>query len=318
MQAVTTLVRGLAVVLSTAAVLITNQPAWACLSCGCGGSSSSTDMGAVGGAASIFAMGHRFLFQQGISLRSVTGSFNELGTWTPTPTGGTLASMQGSFGLRFFPTPDSSIGVTLPVVGNALDRAAWGPYGSVSPTDLPLAFGGSLGDVSLQGSHKLWESGALALGAWGGMVLPTGNALGDATALTGSGIWSGQLGLSGIGQWSNWEVIANLGGQLPLMALNGQGGVFSLGPAAVYQLQVDYLPAESWRIGMGLNGYIGQAASGPQATPQLATKFKLLPSVAYQWSWTQGVRAALGVDPMVLGANSMTDATLYVTFFQFL
>lgn len=317
MTAVNTLARHVAIAVSCLSLLV-SQPAWACLSCGCGGSSASTDLGAIGGASSIFAMGHKFLFQQGLSLRTVTGSFNELGTWTPTPTGGLLATAQGAFGLRFFPTQDASIGLTLPVVGNALDRAAWGPYGSVSPTDVPLAMGGALGDVSLQGSYKLLESGPLALGAWGGMILPSGNALGDAASLTGSGIWSGQLGLTGISQCSSWEVIANVGTQLPIASVNGQGGVFALGPAAIYQLQVDYLPADGWRVGLGLTGYLGQAFAGSGGRTQLAAKMKLLPSVAYQWSWTQGVRAALGIDPMVLGSNSMTDATLYVVLFQFL
>lgn len=317
MMARTTLARRVIAGALAATWLAAAPPAWACLSCGCGGSSASTDLGAVGGAASIFSLGHRFLLQQGVSFRAITGSFNELGAWSPVPLGGTMTTLQGTFGLRFFPSPDSSIGLTLPVVGNALDKAAWGPFGSVTPTDLPLTMGGALGDVALQGSYKVWESGPFAVGAWGGMVMPTGQATGDPAGLTGAGLWNAQTGLSGIVQLADWELIANLGAQIPL----GGGGdqtVFALGPAALYQLQVDYLPFDGWRFGLGLNGYLGQASTGAGETQQWSAKTKVLPSVAYQWSFTQGLRLAAGLDPTALGANSMTDATFYLVLFQFL
>jgi hypothetical protein len=296
-------------------------PAAACLSCGCGGSGASAEMGAITSTAGIFAQGRKILLQQGISLRSVTGSFNELGMWTGTPVGGSLQTLQGSLGVNVFPTPELGIGIQIPAAANALNKASWGPYGSIMPTDVGPAIGGALGDLSLQASYKLVEfdlgaTSGLALATWGGLTLPTGLASGDPATLTGSGLWAGQLGLTALGQWDDWEGIVNVGGQLPLGSI-GQAVPFAVGPGLLYQVQGNYRLNETWRFGMSLIGFAGQAAATSGPSPW-ATKLKLIPSVTWQWSANHGVRTALGLDPTVAGRNSMTDATLFLVFFQYL
>ena len=104
--------------LALAAVLTAATPALACLSCGCGGSGSSADLGAVGGAASIFSMGHRWLVQEGVGLRSITGTFNERGDWNPAPVGGSLNTVQSTLGVSYFPTLGTSVGLQVPVLAN--------------------------------------------------------------------------------------------------------------------------------------------------------------------------------------------------------
>jgi hypothetical protein len=304
-----------------ALTLLPAGPAMACLSCGCGGSGSSADMGAITGTAGIFSQGRKMLLQQGVSLRQVTGSFNELGTWSPTPVGGSLQTLQGTLGITWFPTPDVGVGLQLPGAANALNKASWGPYGSILPTDTGPAYGGFFGDVSLQASYKLLELefsefSGLALAGWGGLTLPTGLATGDPASLTGNGLWAGQLGLTALGQWDNWEGIVSLGGQLPLGA-TGPAAPYAVGPGLTYQLQGHYRLGDAWRVGLTLNGFVGQTVSlgGP---PPWATKLKVMPSVAWQWNASQGARAALGIDPALIGRNSMTDATLFLIFYQYL
>jgi hypothetical protein len=294
-------------------------PAWACLSCGCGGSGSSADMGAVSGTAGMFGLGRHWLFQQGLNLRMVTGSFNELGTWAPTPVGGSLQTLQASVGVNYFPIANVGIGITVPAAINALNKASWGPFGSVSPTDLPASVGGMLGDLTVQGSFKFWEAGPFAAATWGSLTLPTGQSTGDPSSLTGSGLWSGQLGLTGLGQWGDWEAIASVGGQAPLGSSPTQISTFAVGPSLLYQVQGSYRLTEAWRLGMTASGYVGSTLiPGDQPVGSIAAKLKLMPHVTFQWQPTLGVRAALGIDPMTLGRNSMTDATLLLTFFQYL
>lgn len=317
MQAFTRMARwAMAVLCGWAVTLPVALPAAACLSCGCGGSGASADMGAITGTAGIFAQGRKLLLQQGFSFRQVTGSFNELGTWTAMPVGGSLQTFQGTLGVHVFPTPELGVGVQLPVALNALNKATWGPFGSVAPTDLAPSVGGFVGDMALQASYKLGEFDSVAVAAWGGMTIPTGLASGDPAGLTGSGLWSGQLGFTALGQWDDWEAIVNLGGQLPF-ASSGQAAPYAVGPGLLYQLQGNYRLSDAWRLGLAVNGFLGQSVAngGP---PPWAAKLKVIPSVTWQYWRNQGVRAALGIDPLVAGRNSMTDATLFLVFFQYL
>jgi hypothetical protein len=310
-----TLLARRAVWLAAAAVALAGPPAMAC-SCGCSGTGTATEMGALGGTSSMYALGHRFLLQESLALRSVTGSFNETGTWTPPPVDGALRTLQGTMAVVFFPVRGSSIGITLPVAGNALNNASWGPFGSINATETPSAIGGAIGDVSLQGSHRLWHNDEYVVSAWGGLQLPTGQAYGDPAGLTGAGLLAGQLGLAAIAQWGDWEAVANVGSQLPIVATAARTGVFALGPTLLYQIQMNRQLSPEWRVGLGCSGYFGQMASGSTAMP--AAKLKLTPSLIYQWDMTRGMRLSLGLDPMLLGRNAMTDATLSAVFFQFL
>jgi hypothetical protein len=306
-----------ALVLAGMAVALMVRPAAAASCCG-GGSSCGTasEMGALGGAASMYALGHRFLLQESISLRGITGSFTETGAWSPPPVDGALGTLQGTMGLVYFPVRGASIGITLPAAANALSRASWGPFGSINATETPAAFGGALGDISLQGSYQLWNNDELMVSAWGGLQLPTGQAFGDPAGLTGAGLLAGQLGMTSVAQWDDWEALVNVGTQLPIVATAARTGIFALGPTLLYQLQVQRLLGTDWRLGIGCSGYLGQMASGATAMP--AAKLKLTPSVTYQWDRARGVRLGLGIDPMLLGRNAMTDATLSAVFFQFL
>lgn len=319
MQALNRMVRRIGTVtVAMALCLALPVPAQACLSCGCGGSGSSADMGALSGSAGMFGQGRHWLLQQGLSLRTVTGSFNELGTWAPTPVGGSLQTLQGSIAVNYFPVDNIGIGITLPAAVNALNKASWGPFGSVSPTDLPQSVGGMIGDVTVQSTFKFWEEGALAVATFGGLTLPTGQATGDPSSLTGSGLWSGQLGLTGIGQWDDWEAIVSLGGQVPLGTLPNLTPTFALGPSLVYQVQGSYRLTNAWRLGLTANGYLGQTLMPGDQPASVASKLKLMPHTTFQWHPTQGVRAAVGIDPFTLGRNSMTDVTAFLVFFQYL
>lgn len=297
---------------------LAGQPAEACLSCGCGGSGASADLGAVGGAASIFSMGHHWLVQEGASMRNISGSFNELGTWNPVPVGGSMVSLQNTLGVTYFPTMGASLGIQLPLVANALDGASWGPLGSINPTDTGRSVGAAMGDVSFQGSYKVLEGEQWALAAWGGGSLPTGNATGDPQSLSGAGVVNGQAGLIGLTQLGNWELSANVGYQRPFGRPPLSSSSFYVGEAWLYQLQGNYRVNDTWRLGMGLNGYTGSGRFGTSEQAVSMAKLKLVPSVQMALNTTQGVRVALGYDPASLGRNSMTDMTVYAIFYQFM
>lgn len=293
-------------------------PAYACLGCGGSGSGVSADLGAVGGASSLFSMGQRWLLQQGVSLRSVTGSFNELGTWDPVPVGGSLTTLQASLGVSYFPTIDAALSVQLPFVGNSLDKASWGPWGSITPTDTPRAIGAALGDAAVQGTYKFYETGDLAFAAWLGANLPSGQASGDPASLSGSGVVTGQGGLIALTHVGSVELSGNLGYQRPFGNPSASGATFFTGESWMYQLQANYRLSDEWRLGLGLNGFQGrgQLATSNVAVP--TSKLKLIPSAQYAWSTDQGVRLAAGYDPASMGANSMTDLTVYTVFYQYM
>jgi hypothetical protein len=293
------------------------SPASACLSCGCGGSGSSADLGAIGGAASLFSLGSRWLVQEGVSFRSISGSFNERGEWTPVPVDGSLRSVQTTLGLSYFPTMGTSLGIQLPVVANALDKATWGPLGSLNPTDLPRATGAGVGDIAIQGSAKLYEADVWAIAGWAGATAPTGNATGDPQALSGAGVWSGSGGLLALAQPGDWELSANVGYQRPFSRPELSASTFYVGDAWLYQAQVNRRLNDWLRLGLGLNGYAGQGRFGASDQPQPMAKIKLVPSSQLALTPTEGVRVALGWDPASYGTNAMTDLTVYAVFYQY-
>ncbi|MBC7546061.1 MAG: YncE family protein [Candidatus Sericytochromatia bacterium] len=110
--------------------------------------------------------------------------------------------------------------------------------------------------------------------------MPTGRASGDPASLTGSGLWNGQLGLTGFGQWGDWEAMASLGGQAPLGTLPNQSPTFALGPSLLYQVQGSYRLAEAWHLGMTVNGYVGSTlVPGDQTGSTLAANKSLAVSL---------------------------------------
>lgn len=306
-----------AAALALAAVAGPAPPAWACLSCGCGGSGTSSDLGAVGGAAAIFSMGHRWLVQEGVSFRSISGSFNERGTWNPVPVDGSLSSFQSTLGLSYFPTLNTSFGIQLPVVANALDKATWGPLGSINPTDLQRATGATVGDVAIQGTAKLYEAPWWAVAGWLGGSAPTGTSTGDPQTLSGAGVYNASGGLVLLAQPGDWELSANLGYQRPLTQPTFTASTFYIGEAFMYQAQVNRRLNDTFRAGLGLNGYTGQGRFGATDLPFNMAKIKVVPSLQVALTQTEGVRLAAGLDPTVAGANAMTDMTVYAVFYQY-
>ncbi len=312
--------------------LISQQNALACLSCGCGGSGSAADLGAIGGAASLFSGGNKWLIQSGGSFRQITGSFNETGRWNPPPADSLLQSYTGVLGVMYFPTVNASIGLQLPVQGNHLSNASWGSFGSINPTDSGASFGGGIGDIQVQGSYKFLELEQFALAGWSSLTLPTGAINAESpTYTTGGGIPGISGGLLALykpmpsgsfeGEPSWWdtlngEVFLNLGYAQALGTPPVQAGPFFQGQSLLWQLQgnLQFLPG--WIAGVGLNGQIGAWTAG-QGRSQLASRVKVVPSVQYEFSLTQGIRLAVGVDLPVLGANSLTDTSVYAVYYQF-
>ncbi|MEZ0373977.1 MAG: hypothetical protein ACAI44_33100 [Candidatus Sericytochromatia bacterium] len=309
-------------------------PARACLSCGCGGSGSAADLGAIGGAASLFSGDNHWLIQSGGSFRQITGSFNELGKWNPTPSDSLLQSYTSVLGVMYFPSPDSSLGLQLPFQGNLLSGASWGSFGSISPSDASASFGGGIGDLQLQGSYKFLEWQSFALAGWSSLTLPTGPVHPANPAFTtGSGLPTLSGGLLGLYRlapadgffetepawWQrlDGEVFLNLGYAQALGTPPVQASPFFQGQSLLYQLQGNLRFAPGWLAGLGLNGQLGAWSAGPDRL-QLASRLKLVPSLQYEITPTQGLRLAVGLDLPVLGANSLTDSSVYLVFYQFL
>lgn len=311
-----------AVGLSLMAGTLLAEPAHACLSCSGGSTGLASDTGAMGGTSSLFSRGHQWLIQTGINVRSVTGSFNELGTWNPVPVDGTLVSAQATLGILFFPDLGTSIGLQVPVVGNALSKASWGALGSISPTDAPLQMGAALGDISLQGTIRLMEGPWWALAGWAGAMLPTGNATTDAASMSGGGTFTGLGGLAGLVHADQTELSANLGYQLPFGQPPLTASTFSQGAAFLYQIQTSYKWDESWRFNLAFSGFTGHWQVKERLQP--TQKWRVSPSVQYTFngdSWqgnTRGIRAGMGADLPFPGNNSLTDWSLQLVFFQYL
>lgn len=308
----------LAAALGLSAAFAGPSPAWACLSCGCAGSSSSSDMGAVGGAASIFSMGSKWLVQRGLSFRNVTGSFNERGSWNPTPVGGALQTVQGTLGVMYFPTMETSFGVQLPVLLNTLDKATWGPAGSIMPTDVGATQGIAMGDVAVNGTYKLYEADVWAVAAWGGANAPTGRYAGDAASLAGSGAWSGSGGLVGVSQLGDWELIGQLGYQRALGSPSSEAALYYMDNAFTGQMRVSKLLTDQWRAGLAVNALRGDWRTSDTAISFPTARYRISPNLQYAWKTSEGISFALGFDPASLGTNTMTDLSVYAVLYQFL
>lgn len=289
-------------------------------------SSSSSEFTSLSGSALQFDTPGKFLVQSGLNLRDVTGSFNERSAWTPKPKGSNLTSLQGSLGITYFPTDGWSLGLHVPMAANRLNHAQWGAQGSVIPLDTTdgsgSLSGGGLGDMLLQASSvaywgdDFWPS----IAVWGGLTLPSGNAAGSPETFTGSGIWSGQLGLSFLKALGPWEITASVGYQRPLSRpADAATNPFTIGQVATAQVQtaVEVLPG--WRLGLGASGYYGTLASAdPAMADSLLGKLKLLPSVEWRFASKQGVRLAYGADPATgPQLNAMTDQTTYLVYYRY-
>jgi hypothetical protein len=305
--------KALATVTVITLAFLGQQPALACLSCGCGTSGASTDLGALGGASAIFAKDKKFLFQFGNSVRNINGSFNETGVWNTRPVDSQLLTFQNAIGLMYFPTQEISFGVTVPVVSNYLNRATWGSFGSIAPTDSTKAsFGLALGDIGAQVTYKFLEIDDLAFAGWLQSEFPTGQINGNPENVSGSGLFKLMGGVFGIKKIGNFEILGNLGYQQPLSKVESN----TIGSALLYQLQSNYQLTNDLKMGLGVNGFWGSWSMVGHTMP--STKVKFMVTGQYDLSIYNGIGVGLGYDPHFFGQNSTTDLSFNLVFYQFI
>lgn len=181
--------------------------------------------------------------------------------------------------------------------------------------------GGGLGDIALQGSCLLYKDDVIpSLAVWAGAILPTGSTAGNASAYTGSGIFTGQAGFTALKAFGPLELSANLGYQHPLsQPVHAVSSAFFVGDALMGNLQANWEIFPSLRLGLGATTFRGWITSSSVApTASSMSKLKLIPSVEWQFLPEQGLRLAYGGDPG-LGpwSNSMTDNTAYAVYYRF-
>lgn len=313
---------------ATALLAVPAGPALACGTCGCGLPGSSSEVSSISGSATLFAAQGKFLVQSGLSFRDITGSFNERSTWFEKPAGSSLTTLQGNLGLTYYPVEGLTLGLQVPMALNRLAGAQWGTQGSINPVDeedgvFGPQSGGGVGDITLQGSYvalrgeDFWPSLAL----WGGLVLPSGNAAGNPASFTGSGVLSGQVGLSLLRSFGSLEVSASAGYQRPLtQPPQDVSSAFYVGQSLLGQLQANLEVAPGWRLGLGASTFYGEiGATDVAPTASRLGKLKLIPSVEWQFAPEQGVRLAYGADPGIgPWMNSMTDRTLFAVYYRYL
>lgn len=302
-----------------AALLAFPAPASACLTCGCSGSGISGDVAGGGASSFLFSNCATFIVQQGLSFRSVTGSFTETGAWNPTPTDGSLSTVQGTVGLMWFPTPAASLSLNLPLIGNSLQKATWGPLGSVAPTEIG-ATGAGLGDIQGQASLKLLDLEEGGLAGWAGATIPSGASTGDPASLTGAGVVNAQGGLIASYRHDYWTFTGTLGMQRPVTSPPLTGTTFYIGNAVLWQAQVAHTfnpgVSNTWSLGLGAQGFRGEGRFGPNDVPFQTGKVRLVPAFQYDFDLLHGFRFTAGWDPATLGTNAMTDVTIMTTFYQ--
>jgi hypothetical protein len=303
------------------------DPAHAC-NCGCALPGSGADMTSVSGASTLFSSDANFLYQTSLSFRDVTGSFNENGSWTPKPLGSSLNTIQANLGVTYYPGNDWTFGLLAPMAANMLSGAQWAAQGAVVPIDTmegqsEQQFGGGLGDISLQTSYvayrgDFWPSLAL----WGGVLLPTGNASGDAAAtFTGSGIFSAQLGVSALKMVGPVELSAGIGYQRPFSEPAADvSTAFYVGQSVLGQFQANWEILPAWRLGLGASSFYGEmAARDTSPTASKLGKIKLTPSIEWRFMADHGVRLAYGADPAPgPWVNTMTDQNLIFSYYRFM
>jgi hypothetical protein len=300
---------------------ILDKPVFACLSCGCESSGSSSDLSSLGAGSGIFSKGKSFLVQFGSSLKNINGSFNENGVWNNKPSDSSILSLQNTLGLMYFPTKELSFGLQIPLISNFLSGASWGAFGSISPTDITNTLvGTSIGDLNLQGTYKFYENNEFDLASviWIRTGLPTGAINVNSENMTGNGIFSLSGGAFAIKKLYNFEFLANVGYQLPLAKIAQNTGYFSVGNAFLYQLQTNYQIKPELKVGLGINGILGNWLLTNNEQNMSTGKIRLNLSAQYDLTMFNGIGLNIGYDPQILGKNSMTDSSLNVVFYQYL
>lgn len=307
-------VSGLAV--ASVAWAAAGSPALACGTCAC--SVNMSEVGSLGGGSNLYQRSNRFLLQQDVSYRSVNGTFNDQGTLRDIPLGTSIQALQATFGLAYFATPELLVGLQAPVLGNLYRGATPGSFGTVGLLEADSR-GAFLGDVSLQAAYRLLAGNGPwpALGVWAGTLAPTGRSAGVDAEITGAGIWNATLGGTATGESGPWSYEGSLGYQRPLGTPSGQATNYFIGDAVVFQATGGYQLTESWKLGLGLNGYRGQS---PQSTGGAISmsNVKLVPSVTYSLTRDMSLRLGVGFTPGYVARNALSDLSAYCTFYQYL
>lgn len=304
------------------------DPAHAC-NCGCALPGSGADMTSVSGASTLFSSEGNFLIQTTLSARDVTGSFNENGSWTPKPKGSSLNTVQANLGLTYYPGNDWTFGMQVPLAYNMLNGAQWAAQGAVVPIDTnegqpEYQTGGGFGDISIQTSYVAYRGEDLlpSIAFWGGLLMPTGNASGEmAATFTGSGVFSGQIGVSALKTLGPVELSAGVGYQRPFsQPAEDVSTAFFVGQSVLGQFQANWEVLPALRLGLGGSAYYGEMAERDTSpTASKLGKLKLTPSVEWRFRESQGIRLAYGADPSPgPWVNSMTDRNLIVSYFRFM
>lgn len=303
-----------------------SSSAGACTTCACGLPGNSSEVSTVAGSATLFNSQGKFLIQTGLNVRDITGSFNDRSGWTAKPQNSSILTVQGNLGITYYPSEGWTMGLQVPMALNRLDGAQWGGQGSVVPVNADDGIigpqtGGGVGDITLQGSYVCFTDEVLpSVALWAGAILPTGSTAGNAAAYTGSGIFSGQGGLSLLKTFGSLELSANLGYQHPLsQPMQAVSSAFFVGDALVGHLQTNWEVIPSVRLGLGATTFRGWISS-PNVAPSAASmsKLKLIPSLEWQFLPEHGLRLAYGGDPGIgPWSNSMTDNTVYAVYYRF-
>jgi hypothetical protein len=297
-------------------------PALGCTTCGCGLPGSGADIGSIAGAGAMFGGMESWLLQTGVSIRDITGSFNEAGAWVDKPVGSTLRSLQVQTALTWYPRQGLAFSMTLPGALNRLEGARWAALGKVAPLEvsdeetgeaIPRdSQGGGLADIALQSSWTVRDGEGLwpAVAIWGGLTLPTGRAAGAAADMTGLAmLWSDV----------NWSQSLNLAWQQPLAPLAaGPIPVFYLGRALLgtWQGEVEVIP-DGW-LGLGITAFRAESdVPGLADSAKLQAKVKCTPSLEWRLAEGEGIRLAVGLDPdLGLSRNAMTDRTIGTIYYR--
>ncbi|MFN8672679.1 MAG: hypothetical protein U0457_11455 [Candidatus Sericytochromatia bacterium] len=292
----------------------TIENAFSCLSCGCTGSSSISDMDSISNNVGTFSRGNDFLFQFGTSFRDINGSFNERGTWFEKPSNSRIQSLSNNLKLTYFPNYTWTFSVQTSIVSNFLEKASWGDFGSISPTDENLLLGTALGDFSIQTTYKLGELGNFSFNPWLNLTFPTGNAEGKSEYISGNGTYSTSLGFLVLSKFDKFEFINNISYQIPIYKKN-TNLTYSLNNSFFIQSAMNYDIFYNLKASFGIyftSGFWGNDNKNP------VFNLKVSPSIQYNLDNEKGFKLSFIYAPSFFGKNSLTDTSINLGYFNFI
>lgn len=304
-------------ILSTALIFIASiqQKAFSCLSCSSTGAASVSDMDSLGSGLGVFSRENRFLIQLGTSFRDITGSFNETGKWYQKPSNSSIQSLTNNLRLNYFATSDLSFSLQLATISNMLDKASWGDFGSIAPTDNASLIGTSFGDMSLQTGYKVFDGMSFSLTPWININFPTGKAFGKPQEISGSGFYSTSLGLLVLSRYEKFEFVNSLSYQIPLNQKT-ETSTYSIGQSFFYQFSCNYDFLYNLKAGTSFYFTKGFWSTDNNANPVF--NVKIAPSVQYSLDLEKGLKLSMVYSPNIYGTNTLTDNSLSLVYYNFI